>query len=155
MNELSIFNPPSNVATRDKTVPDLHLAEALGYERPTNIRALIKRHLPILEAMGSLHQREAMIEVGKGARRAVTEYHLNRAQTAFLVAKSGTKLADSLAVKMAEVFAMFAEGKLSVVDEQAQAELLDIESRERVRRLALHAEEKAARDGAFAIMRRR
>lgn len=89
-----LFNPPSNVATRDKTVPDLHLAEALGYERPTNIRALIKRHLPMLEAMGSLHQREAMVEAGKGARRSVTEYHLNRAQTAFLVAKSGTNQAS-------------------------------------------------------------
>lgn len=50
---------------------------------------------------------------------------------------------------------MFAEGKLSVVNEQAQAELLDIENRERARRLALHAEEKEARDCAFAIMRRR
>ncbi len=155
MNDLSIINPSSNVVTRDKTVPDLQLAEALGYDRPTSIRILIKRHLAMLEAMGSLHQRDAMIETGKGARRSVTEYHLNRAQTAFLVAKSGTKLADSLAVKMAEVFALFAEGKLYAVDERSEAELQNIEKRERARRLALHAEEKEARGSAFAIMQRR
>ena len=48
------------------TVKDLQLAEALGYERPSNIRNLIKRHATSLEAMGSLLHREAMIATAKG-----------------------------------------------------------------------------------------
>ena len=137
------------------TVLDTRLAGALGYERPTDFRKLIKRHLPILEAMGLVRQVGAPIVSGKGRVSMVTEYHLNRAQAAFLIAKAGTKLADSLTVKMAEVFAMFGEGKLVGVDKEAEAELGAIAEREHQRRLAIRAEEKAARSSGFAALRGR
>lgn len=137
----------------EPTVRDVDLAERLGYERPANIRNLIKRHLPTLEAMGSLLQREAMIETAKTARRVITEYHLNRAQAAFIVAKAGTKVADSLTVKMAEVFALFSQGRLVAVDETSAEEIAAIEARDRVRRRLIHEEEREARDMGFALLR--
>lgn len=154
MHEPATISASALPASRDKTVQDMALAKALGYERPTNFRTLIKRHEATLEAMGPLHHVEAMVEIGSGARREVTEYHLNRAQAAFLVAKAGTVLADSLAVKMAEVFALYSAGGLVAVDAKAQAELDAIAIREAERR-RVHEEEKEARDMGFRALRGR
>lgn len=140
-------------ALTEATVQDLRLAELLGYERPTNIRNLIHRHAATLKAMGPLLHREAMVAIGSGAMRSVTEYHLTRAQAAFIVAKAGTKHADSLTAKMAEVFALYNAGGLVAVNPTAEAELAAIEERERQRRRALHEEERAGRDSAFAALR--
>jgi hypothetical protein len=144
----------SSLPADAKTVQDLKLADALGYERPANIRNLIKRHADLLGAMGPLLHREAMVGIGSGAKRAVTEYHLNQAQAAFIIAKAGTKRADSLTVKMAEVFTLFSEGGLVAAHAEAQASLDTIEERERQRRLALHAEERAGRSNAFEALSR-
>lgn len=142
------------LALGEPTVRDLALAKALGYERPTNIRNLIRRHQPLLEAMGSLLHGEAMIEVGKGAHRPVTEYHLTKAQAAFIIAKAGTKRAESLTAFMAEVFAMVREGQLVAADANASAELAASIARERERQHAINADERAARSDAFAILGR-
>ncbi|GLS23878.1 hypothetical protein GCM10007874_68990 [Labrys miyagiensis] len=130
----------------------MELAKALGYSRPNDFRKLIKRHASALKAMGSLRHGVAMIEAGKGAKREVTEYQLSFAQAAFLVGKAGTTLADSLAVKMAEVFALYTAGRLVAVDAAAQAELDAIAAREAERR-RVHEEEKDARDMGFRALR--
>lgn len=152
-NSAMITRDPTVPALAEASVHDLRLAEALGYERPANIRNLIKRHLPTLEAMGLVLRHEAPIVSGRGRVSTVTEFRLNRAQAAFIVAKAGTKLADSLAVKMSEVFAMFAEGKLIAADAAAETELKAAEERERERRWALIREEREARDSAFKLLR--
>lgn len=141
-------------AITEPAVQDLRLAELLGYERPANIRNLIKRHLPTLEAMGLVLRRKAPIISGKGRTTIVSEYHLNRAQAAFIVAKAGTKIADSLTVKMAEVFALFSEGRLVAADETSAEEIAAIEARERARRRTIFEEEREARDMGFALLRR-
>jgi hypothetical protein len=138
----------------EPTVQDLDLAAALGYERPTNIRNLIKRHEASLMAMGSLLHGEAMIFAGKGARRAVTQYHLTRAQAAFIIAKAGTKRADSLAVSIAEIFAMAADRRLAPIDTAAAAELEAVGQRLEGRLAAIVAEEQEARSEAFALLGR-
>lgn len=140
-------------ALEEPTVQDLRFAELLGYERPSNIRNLIKRHLPTLEAMGLVLQREAPIVSGKGRTTIGTEYHLNRAQAAFIIAKAGTKRADSLTVKMAEIFALFTEGRLVAVDEVSAEEVAAIEARESARSRAIFEEEREARDWGFALLR--
>lgn len=137
---------------QEATIQDLKLAEALGYSRPTDIRKLIKRHTPSLERIGSLRQRGVMIEAGKGARRQGIEYHLTKAQAAFITSKAGTARADSHTVYVAEVFAMASDGKLVAANEEAAQELADAQARELRRR---HEEERDARSAAFAIMRRR
>ncbi|MBP2304604.1 hypothetical protein GBZ48_17795 [Azospirillum melinis] len=143
-----------SVALNEPTIPDLQLAEALGYERLTDIRSLIKRHLPSLEAMGLVRQATVPIISGKGRISTVTEYHLSRAQTAFIIGKAKTKRAASVAVLMAEVFAMFTEGRLVAVDQVADTELRAAEDRERERRRLIHEEEKEARYIALRAMRR-
>lgn len=143
-----------SLALTEIIVHDLALAAALGYERPANIRNLIKRHTALLEAMGPLLQREAMVAIGSGARRAITEYRLTRAQAAFIIAKAGTKRADSLAVSIAEVFAMAADGHLAPVGEVASAELGAIRERQDSRLAAIVAEEQEARSEAFSLIGR-
>lgn len=121
-----ITSAPSEAAfptTEEGTVHDLRLAEALGFKRPANIRNLIKRHRAILEAIGPLLQREAMVGIGSGAKRAVTEFHLSKAQAAFIIGKSDTREAESVLALISESFAMLSEGKLVAADEAAQAEL--------------------------------
>lgn len=142
MTDIIAASPAAGLpATEEATIQDLRLAEVLGYKRTTNIRNLIARHRTSLEAMGSLLQREAMIEAGKGATRTVTEFHLTKAQAAFLVAKAGTKEADSALILVAEAFAMLAEGKLVAVDKAAQAEL-DAAAERAAERRRLMREEK-------------
>jgi hypothetical protein len=154
MSVLPAIPASSALVLSEPTVRDLDLANALGFQRPTSIRVLIKRNLPMLEAMGSLHQIDAMIVAGKGARRAVTEYRLTRPQAAFIIAKAGTKRADSLAVSIAEVFAMAADGRLAPVDEAASAELGAVRERQESRLAAIVAEEQEARSEAFALLGR-
>lgn len=124
MNEITSASPEAALAaTEEATMQDLQLAERLGYRRLTDIRKLIKRHQVSLEAIGSLRHRVAMIETGKGASREVTEFHLTKAQATFLIAKAGTKEADSALILVSEAFAMLMEGKLVAAGEAAQAEL--------------------------------
>ncbi|WID97530.1 hypothetical protein QO058_04485 [Bosea vestrisii] len=117
----------------ETTVRDIILSERLGYSKPADIRKLIKRHASALEAMGSLRQSGVMIEAGKGAKREVTEYSLNRAQAAFIVSKARTPEATNLAIVIAELFAMHTENKLAPVDSAAAAELDAIAARAKAR----------------------
>ncbi len=149
----SLATSPEALPTTETTVHDLRLAELLGYRRPVDIRKLIKRHLPMLEAMGGL--RHGGVNPGRAGGRPTEEYHLNRAQTAFIIAKADTRMAESLTVKMAEVFALFSDGRLVAADTTTAKELSAIAERERARRLLIHAEEKAGRDTAFAVLKRR
>ena len=138
------------LASAEATVQDLKLARELGYSRPTDIRKLIKRHASSLELFGPLRQRGAKVEVGSGARRDVTEHHLTKSQTAFIIAKAGTTRADIHAVFMAEVFAMASDGKLVAADADAAKELAEAQEREKMR---LRREERDARSAGFAALR--
>ena len=137
MNHITTLPVSAMLATDDATMPDLQLAKTLGYKRLTNIRNLIARNRASLEDIGSLLQREAMIETAKGARREVTEFHLTKAQATFLIAKAGTKEADNVLILVSEAFAMLAQGKLVAVDEAAQAELDAAAERARLRYQAM------------------
>lgn len=130
-------------STEEAIVQDLQLAKALGYKRPSNIRNLIKRNLAVLETLGIIASRKAMIETGKGAHREVEEFHLNRKQAAFIAARSNTKRGAVATAYMVEVEALFHGGHLAVVDTpEAQAALKAAEERDRERRRALMREEK-------------
>ena len=102
--------------------------------------------------MGSLRQRVAMITAGKGAKRSTAEFHLNRAQTACIITKAGTKAADSMTVMMAEVFAMFSAGMIAPVSDAAEDEVAAAAERDRARRSEMHREEKEARHQAHKFL---
>lgn len=142
MNDITSASPePVLPVTEETTMQDLQLAERLGYKRLADIRKLIKRHQPSLEAIGPLRHRGAMVGIGSGASREVTEFHLTKAQATFLIAKAGTKEADSALILVSEAFAMLMEDKLVVVDEAAQAEL-DAAAARAAERRRLMREEK-------------
>lgn len=156
-NELSIragrHSTSSGFMTAaEKTVPDLQLAEALGFEQPLNIRKLIKRHQEALEAMGVLSRLEKTSD--KRGGRPTVEYHLTCPQAAFIIGKARTKRAVSLAILMAEVFAMFTEGRLVAVDNAAATDLQAAVGRQVIRQGIIAAEEREARADAFAAMKR-
>ncbi|MGL4962397.1 MAG: hypothetical protein ACRC67_14270 [Inquilinus sp.] len=139
-----------NTVLADKLVEDTVLGERLGYEHPRQIRRLIAANRDALEAMGDLYSIGTDVLTSKGARHKVTVYHLTRAQAAFLVSKARTKRADSLAIVIAEVFALFTEGGLVAKDAEAVAKLDAITERARERdsdRVAMRAASRIMRRG--------
>lgn len=142
------------LALSEPTIRDLDLAERLGYERPTSIRQLIKRNLPMLEALGTIATAVEMVGIGSGAKRAVTAYQLTKSQAIFITGKSGTKRADSLAALNAELLVMVSDGRLAPVDSSVAAEAQAAVDRERARRAAINAEERDARSDAFLMLSR-
>ncbi|MDQ0510628.1 hypothetical protein [Ancylobacter amanitiformis] len=149
MNDITTTATMPLPAAGERTFRDIELAEALGYKRPGDIRKLIKRHLPLLEAMGLVRHRGAPIVSGKGRVQTVTEYHLTKAQAAFIIAKADTPDADNALILISETFAMVSEGKLVAVDAAAQEEL-DAAAARAAERHRLMREEK---DDYSRIMR--
>jgi hypothetical protein len=106
-------------------VVDTVLGKALGYERPRKIRELIERYREQLEQLGPLPQRGAMVDIGSGAIRAVTEYLLNREQINYLITCCGLPDARNYCVLIAKVFTAWQDGRLVSADAQTTIELQD------------------------------
>jgi hypothetical protein len=136
-------------------IRDTDLGKRLGYDRPENIRTLVSRNRSALDAMGSLLQFEAVIEAGKGATRRVTEFHLNQAQAAYLISKARTKNAESMAIVIAEVFAMFTQGQLASTSQGVEQAIRASVRRHAERVGVCPVEERDARHEAFQLLRRR
>lgn len=135
-------------------IRDTDLASKLGYDRPTNIRTLIKRNLTALEAMGLVLQSEAPFSSGKGTVKTTTEYRLNQAQAAYLISKARTKEATNMAILIAEVFALFAGGHLAPTSLEADAAVADSISRYQ-ERAEVRREHLEARSEAFRLLKHR
>jgi hypothetical protein len=133
---------------------DTDLAVKLGYDRPTNIRTLINRNLPALETMGTVLQIEASFTSGNGTIKTATEYHLNQAQAVYIISKAGTDEAASMAIVIAEVFALFANGGLVASSAQAEAAVAGVFERYGGRSEA-QREHLSARREAFKVLSRR
>lgn len=90
-------------------IEDLKLAEALGFERDRNIRALIEKHLQTLEGFGEVCCVRSK-PTAKGGRPGRT-FYLNRKQALFITAKSDTERAAHVTVQMVEVFDAVTRGR--------------------------------------------
>lgn len=108
------------------TIPrirDLDWAERLGYERPRNIRNLIKR----LVADGRLGEvfcftvKQNTSSDGLDRGRPAAEFYLTEGQALKLAAKSETEFADTLLDAMIAVFMMVRHGHLQVAGATATA----------------------------------
>lgn len=95
---------PNNIKTIDgiARMRDLDLGEALGFDRPRNVRKLIQTHRNILETLEAtnLLQVEQTPKVGRPSR----EYWLSKKQCLYICAKSDTDLAAMITIRMVEVF---------------------------------------------------
>ena len=90
-------------------VHDLRLAERLGFERPTNIRALIKRYATELERYGSLHQVSATPTSGGPL---ASEYWLTEGQAILICMRSNTDRAADVRAELIAIFQAWRRGEL-------------------------------------------
>jgi len=93
-------------------VHDVHLAERLGFDRPLNIRNLIKRNHAKLARFGIL---SAVKRIHEGAGRPTSEYYLNQKQAIFVCMKSETEKAFDVQVEIVHVFDAYLKGGLKPV----------------------------------------
>lgn len=84
---------------------DRRLNLRLGYDRGTNIRALIRRHKKDFEArFGPLRHREAVVKRAQGGGNTETEYWLTKGQTLWALRKSDAPRADDVMEEVIKVF---------------------------------------------------
>lgn len=79
---------------------DVRLAEALGFKRPADIRALIERHRGALERLGAIIR--TVRKSGRG--RPAAENYLTKKQALFLCTKSETERATDITIEIVEVY---------------------------------------------------
>ncbi|MEW9272409.1 phage antirepressor KilAC domain-containing protein [Gluconobacter oxydans] len=87
---------------------DTDLATRLGFDRPRDIRKLIKRYEAELGRMGRCATVARRPESGG---HTVTEYYLNEEQALFITAKSETAAATKITIEIVTQFAAFKRGK--------------------------------------------
>lgn len=91
---------------------DLTLAERLGFERPRDIRKLIRRNQAKLQRFGHCATVARCIEIGQGGKREVSEYYLNQKQSVWVCMKSETDLAFDVQAEIVRVFDAYLRGDL-------------------------------------------
>jgi phage antirepressor YoqD-like protein len=100
---------------------DTDLAERLGFAQPINIRKMIRRHKGALAAMGTV----STVETVNRGQKAV-EFFLNRKQSIFITAKSGTPTATDITIEVIEKFDAYQRGAKppAAIDFSSNAALL-------------------------------
>lgn len=88
---------------------DIDLAEKLGFDRPADIRKLIKRYEEKLNKFSIL---ATVAKIHEGAGRPSDEFYLNRKQAAFICMKSETDNAFEVQVEIIEVFDAYQNGAM-------------------------------------------
>ncbi|MBF0858152.1 hypothetical protein HKD24_02860 [Gluconobacter sp. LMG 31484] len=86
---------------------DTDLATRLGFDRPRNIRNLIKRYGADLDKMGPRFTVERVINGG-----TATETYLNKKQAIFITAKSETAEATEITIEIIEKFDAYERGEI-------------------------------------------
>ena len=109
-----------NIAVNhEPRVEDVRLAEALGMERPRNIRKLVERHREALERLGEVCSTVEQTSA-KGGRPGRT-FWLNKRQALYLCTKSETPRATEVTITMVEVFDAYQAGRLAAPAAKATA----------------------------------
>lgn len=98
---------PLTVLSGEPRVYDIILGERLGFDRPINIRNMIKRNMDKLQTFGPLSIVERVIN-GGNAR----EFYLNQKQSIFICMKSETDRAFDVQVEIVRVFDAYLNGEL-------------------------------------------
>lgn len=103
-------------------IQDLHLAEQLGFDRPRDIRNLIKRNEDKLLKFG-VCVTVAQTSGEQGGRPA-TEFYLNQRQAVFICMKSETDRAFDVQVEIVRVFDAYLNGELKPTLPKSYADAL-------------------------------
>lgn len=89
---------------------DTDLAARLGFDRPRDIRKLIKRYEAELGRMGRC---ATVARRPQSGGRTVTEHYLNEEQALFITAKSETTEATKITIEIVTQFAAFKRGEIA------------------------------------------
>ncbi|PCI32356.1 MAG: hypothetical protein COB54_07610 [Alphaproteobacteria bacterium] len=98
---------------------DLTLAEALGFDRPRDIRKLITRWDETLSEFGEVCSTVARTAGSKGGRPAKA-YFLTEEQAVFIATKSETANATQLTIQLVKVFTAWRNGTLEELEVKPQ-----------------------------------
>ncbi|WEK50333.1 MAG: hypothetical protein P0Y66_22270 [Candidatus Kaistia colombiensis] len=102
-------------------VLDTDIGVRLGMARPSNIRQVIEANRQEIEAFGSLHAANAVIEAGKGARREVSAFYLSEEQALLVCTLSRAPKAPATRAMLIRVFVALRRGQLPAFNQQALA----------------------------------
>lgn len=109
VNDLSIVKDEPRIL-------DVRLAEALGFQRPADIRPLIARHSAALDRFGPIIR---MVRKNQGRGRPAHESYLNKRQALYICTKAETVWSMEVTIQMVKVFSAYLESGGSLVDEHA------------------------------------
>ncbi len=114
MNEMTAQGSPIQLVEThgEPTVRDVDLGARLGFKRADKVRQVIQRHKAEIEGYGPLAQTGAMVGIGSGAKRAVTEYHLTEEQALCVCQLSRAPKAPAVRRMLIEVFTAYRRGHL-------------------------------------------
>lgn len=104
---------PENIVEIDgePRICDTRLGAALGFLNARKIRELIERNLAEIETYGPTPRRGAMVEIGSGARREVSEFWLTEPQALLVSMFARTTRAAEVRKALIEAFLAFRAGK--------------------------------------------
>lgn len=95
-------------------VADLRLAEVLGYQRPANIRKIVRRHAKEIRRHGEVSlQVGAKPGSGSVGGRPIESFHLNEAQALVVCMHAQTPQAVEVRAQIIEVFLAYRRGELT------------------------------------------
>lgn len=107
---LSLRDLSASLTAGEPRILDLRLAEALGFDRPRDIRKLIDRSMPELAAHGGICATVAQNTDTRGRGRPGTEYWLNEGQALVLCLLSRTDRAIAIRTQVIQVFMAWRRG---------------------------------------------
>ncbi len=94
----------NTAVNHEPRIEDVRLAEALGMERPREIRRLIERHREELKRLGAICVTVTQNNDSRGRGRPGRTFWLNKRQALYLCTKSETAFATETTIQMVEVF---------------------------------------------------
>lgn len=118
MSALTINGWSLDASGDEPRIRDIDLAERLGYERPTDIRYLVKR----LAKDGKISDSDIVRTVRRNAGergRPATEYWLTEEAALLVVTRSETAIATALTREIISVFRAYYRGQLAPVVQPA------------------------------------
>lgn len=94
-------------------VHDLRIGEVLGFQRPINVRKLVRRHHKEIRRHGELSFQSGNSISGKGRVMASEEFYLNEAQALVVCMHAQTPQAVEVRAQIINVFLAYRHGKLT------------------------------------------
>lgn len=112
MGALALSTADLRKISGEPRVHDLRLGEVLGFDRPRNVRKIIRRNSQELALHGALALHGGASISGKGRVMPSEEFYLNEAQALLICMFSRTNEAASARKQIVEAFLAYRHGKL-------------------------------------------